>query len=155
MYLGQYEKSLDYIKKYQERIKKLDNPDPWGTIWVGYAYWINGFKDEADNYYDTALEFYNELIKLGRFYNQDLHTYYSIAALHSFLGDKDKAYEYLKLMNQRQRMPLWMIKDITNDPHFDLIRDEPEFQQIVRDVKAKYQAEHERVRQWLEENEML
>ena len=32
---------------------------------------------------------------------------------------------------------------------------EPEFQKIVRDVEAKYQAEHERVRQWLEENEML
>jgi molybdopterin converting factor small subunit len=35
------------------------------------------------------------------------------------------------------------------------IRDEPEFQQIVRDVEAKYEAEHERVRQWLEENDML
>ncbi len=33
--------------------------------------------------------------------------------------------------------------------------DEPEFQQIVRDVEAKYQAEHERVRKWLEENDML
>jgi len=38
---------------------------------------------------------------------------------------------------------------------FDSIRDEPEFQQIVRDLEAKYQAEHERVRQWLEENDML
>jgi molybdopterin converting factor small subunit len=38
---------------------------------------------------------------------------------------------------------------------FDSIRDEPEFQQIVRDLEAKYQVEHERVRQWLEENDML
>jgi len=30
-----------------------------------------------------------------------------------------------------------------------------EFQQIVRDVEAKYQAEHERVRQWLEENVVI
>jgi molybdopterin converting factor small subunit len=42
-----------------------------------------------------------------------------------------------------------------NDPHFDSIRDEPEFQQIVSDIEAKYQAEHERVRKWLEENDML
>ena len=27
--------------------------------------------------------------------------------------------------------------------------------QIERDVEAKYQAEHERVRQWMEENDML
>ena len=30
------------------------------------------------------------------------------------------------------------------------MRNEPEFQQIVRDMEAKYQAEHERVRKWLE-----
>jgi hypothetical protein len=35
------------------------------------------------------------------------------------------------------------------------IRDEPEFQQILSDVEAKYRAEHERVRQWLEENDLL
>jgi len=35
------------------------------------------------------------------------------------------------------------------------IRDEPEFQQIVCDIEANYQAEHEKVRQWLEENDML
>ena len=46
-----------------------------------------------------------------------------------------------------------MIKDIKNDPLFNSIRDEPEFQQIVRDVEAKHQAEHERVRKWLEEND--
>jgi hypothetical protein len=38
---------------------------------------------------------------------------------------------------------------------FDNLRDEPEFQQIVRDVEAKFQLDHERVRKWLEENDML
>jgi len=41
------------------------------------------------------------------------------------------------------------------NPLFESIRNEPEFQQIVRDVEAKYQAEHERVRKWLEEQGML
>ena len=48
-----------------------------------------------------------------------------------------------------------MVLLINTDPLFDSIRDEPEFLQIVRDVEAKYQAEHERVRQWLEANDML
>ena len=48
-----------------------------------------------------------------------------------------------------------MISYIKNDPLFDKIRDEPEVQQIVSDVEAKYQIQHEEVRQWLEENEML
>jgi hypothetical protein len=35
------------------------------------------------------------------------------------------------------------------------MRNEPEFQQIVWDVNAKYQAEHNRVGKWLEEQKML
>jgi len=46
-------------------------------------------------------------------------------------------------------------KEIRNDPLFDNIRNEPEFQQIVRDYVAKYQAEHDRVAKWLEDQGML
>jgi hypothetical protein len=42
-----------------------------------------------------------------------------------------------------------------NDPLFNSIRNEPEFQQIVKNVEAKYQAEHERVRKWLQGQGML
>ena len=45
--------------------------------------------------------------------------------------------------------------DIQEEPLFNKIRDEREFQQIVHDVEAKYLAEHERVRKWLGENDML
>jgi len=31
----------------------------------------------------------------------------------------------------------------------------PRFHKIVRDVEAKYQAEHEKVRKWLEEQEKI
>jgi len=48
-----------------------------------------------------------------------------------------------------------MVPEIKNSPLFDSIRDEPEFQQIVRDVETKYETTRERVRQWLEENDML
>jgi hypothetical protein len=52
-------------------------------------------------------------------------------------------------------MMSWAHVQINDDPLFDSIRDEPEFQQIVHEVEAKYHAEHERVRKWLEENDML
>jgi molybdopterin converting factor small subunit len=48
-----------------------------------------------------------------------------------------------------------MAMTMKTDPLFNSIRNEPEFQQIVKDVEAKYQAEHEKVRKWLEENKML
>jgi len=42
-----------------------------------------------------------------------------------------------------------------NNPLLDNLQNEPDFHQIARDVEAKYQTEHERVRQWLEANDML
>jgi hypothetical protein len=48
-----------------------------------------------------------------------------------------------------------MVSLIKTDPLFDSIRNEPEFQQIVRDVETRYQALHERVRKQLEEQGML
>ncbi|MEI6047521.1 MAG: hypothetical protein WCS03_01360 [Bacteroidota bacterium] len=52
-------------------------------------------------------------------------------------------------------MELYRVTIIKHDPLFNSIRNEPEFQQIVRDIEAKYHADHERVRKWLEENQML
>jgi hypothetical protein len=42
-----------------------------------------------------------------------------------------------------------------NDPMFAGIRNEAGFQRILHDMKAKNQAEHERVKKWLMENNML
>jgi uncharacterized protein with PIN domain len=81
--------------------------------------------------------------------------YYHVAALYAILGDESQAYVYLKKLNQLPWMPNWIISPMKNNSMLDDIRDEPEFQQIVRDVESKYQAEHERVRKWLEENDML
>jgi hypothetical protein len=152
LYLDQFKESLKYYKKYEERLKTLNKPFGGITILtIGYAYWVKGFNEEADYYLNTGLKFHNELLKLGR----SRGTLYSLSGYYAFRGDKDKAYEYLSLVNRRQRMPLYYIKNYKYNPLFDNIRDEPEFQQFLRDVEAKYQAEHERVGKWLEENGML
>ena len=52
-------------------------------------------------------------------------------------------------------MSIGDILSMKRDPLFDGIRDEPEYQQIVRDAEAKYRIEHERVKKWLEEQGML
>ena len=52
-------------------------------------------------------------------------------------------------------MHSWYVGLVKKDYLFDSIKNEPEFQQIVKDMEVKYQEEHERVRQWLEENEMI
>ena len=67
----------------------------------------------------------------------------------------DKAMEYLKQMDTHALKPLYLLIEIENLPgNCSLYRD-PEYQRILNSLKTTREAEHERVRQWLEENEML
>jgi TolB-like protein/Tfp pilus assembly protein PilF len=155
MDLKQFKESLKYYKKYVEMLKANSTLTNNQMHRIGYAYWVNGYKKEAENYFDKQLEYCKNDIELKRPWGQKLYPYYDMAAIYAFRGDKEKAYENLKIFNQRQGMPLWAVIFIKTDQLFNSIRNEPEFQQIVKDVEAKYQAEHERVRKWLEEQEKL
>jgi len=154
-WLGQYEESLKYYKKYFERLKAQGNKDLANTHRIGYAYWQNGNKEEAEFYFNEQINYCSSMIELGREWAQKLYTYYDLAGVYAFRGEKGKAFDNLRIVDQIQRIPLWMSMLIKTDPLFNNIRNEPEFQQIAKDIEAKYQAEHERVRKWLEEQGML
>jgi len=155
LFLGQYEESLKYYEKFVERQKARGNLNTTRMGWIGYVYWQNGYREEAEYYFNEQINYCNRMNELGRKKKQQLWSYYYLADVYAFRGEKDKAYENLKIFNQRQSMTIRMVNRIKYHPLFDTIRDEPEFQQIVQDMEAKYQAEHERVRQWIEENDML
>jgi TolB-like protein/AraC-like DNA-binding protein/tetratricopeptide (TPR) repeat protein len=156
LYNDQFEESLEYYKKLEERLKTLDRPQRGNTLFLmGYAYWVNGFYKKSEYYFNKGLEIWHKRIELDQYTTGANNACYPLAGIYAFRGDRDQAYEYLRLYNQRPRMPLYMVKNFKYSPLFDSIRDEPEFQQFLQDVEAKYQAEHERVRKWLEENDML
>jgi tetratricopeptide (TPR) repeat protein len=152
LYLGQNEKSLEYFKTYERIYKAFPIFKSYN---IGYAYLANGFKEEAEYYFNQGQERLYRLIELDRPLAQNFHIYFLLASIHCIMGEDELAYKNLRILNRRQRMPFWIIANLKNEPHFQSIRDEPEFQQIVKDVEVKYQAEHERVRKWLEENDML
>lgn len=70
--------------------------------------------------------------------------YYILAGISAFREEKGKAYENLRIFNKNEKSCwlLWVTL-IKNDPFFNNIRNEPEFQQIVRDLESEYQVEHE------------
>jgi tetratricopeptide (TPR) repeat protein len=155
MLLGKYDESLKYYKKYFEKSKAQGVLSIAYMNRIGYAYWKNGYKKEAEYYFDKQIEYCNNAIKLGRKNRNQLFSYYDLACVYAFRGEKEKAYENLRNLNQLRVAPLWLVTFFEHDPLFDSIKNEPEFQQIARDIAAKYQAEHERVRKWLEEQGML
>ncbi len=155
MYLGQYEESLKYYKKYLEILKARGWLYLRGMHRIGYVYWQNGYREEAKYYFNEQIRYGEESIKLGREYANSKGAHYDLADVYAFFGDKVKAYQYLDEVNKKHTFPLWWIILVKRDPLLDSIREEERFQNILQNMEAKYQAEHERVRKWLEEQAML
>jgi TolB-like protein/Tfp pilus assembly protein PilF len=147
--------SLQYCDQYLERVSKHGEFGLANMHRIGYAYLMNGDETAAEHYFNKQVEYCQQQNRLGRTWSEQLFTFYDLAAIAAFRGEKEQAYGYLKSFSQRKIIHLWMLWDLKHDPFFKDIRDEPAFQQIVWDAESKYQAEHERVRLWLEENDML
>jgi TolB-like protein/tetratricopeptide (TPR) repeat protein len=153
-FLGQHKESLKYYKKSISILKASGQTNPTMDPFIGYAYLQNGYRKESEYYFERLIEAFNNRIKSVP-PSEKIYWVYPLAGIYACRGDKDKAYENLKVFNQNESFTLMWVTSIKNNPLFDSIRNEPEFQQIVRDVEAKYQKEHERVRKWLEEQGML
>ncbi len=154
-WMGQYEKSLEYWNKYLEESKFLGRSVEYLLSYklgmVGYVYWNLGKRDEAEYCFNKQVEYnYMKLIS-GDTFQPGLF----LANVYAFKGDRDKAYKYLNICNKQKYITLNAAGMLKYEPLFSSIRNEPEFQKILKDFEAKYQAEHERVRKWLEKKEML
>jgi TolB-like protein len=144
------------IDAYNYALKKIESSRFQGaSLRVAFAFWQVGKKDEAKYYFDKQISISLKAIRLNSMYAVRKWAHYDLAAVYAFLGDKGEAYKYLAEVDKTDCYYGWWRDLFKYDPMFNSIRDEPEFQQIARNVEAKYQAEHERVRKWLEENDML
>jgi TolB-like protein/tetratricopeptide (TPR) repeat protein len=155
-YSGRYKESLKYINKYAEWLKENHIVSEGKSHRIAYAYYKNGNKKEADYWFNEQKRYCEESINNKRFSGQiSLTSYYDLACVYAFRGEKQKAYENLKVLGQLKIFPKWWLDLIKKDPLLENLRGEPEFRRIVDDIETKYQAEHERVRKWLEEQGML
>jgi tetratricopeptide (TPR) repeat protein len=148
--------SLKYYKKYLSSINDINEYNSRFTRYIrlGYAYFKCGFRKEAGYYFNKQIEICRSRLMSVR-PGEKIYWLYPLAGIYACMGDKNKAYENLKIFNQAQSFNLEWVTLLKTDPIFSSIRNEPEFQNIVRDVEAKYLAEHERVKKWLEEQGQL
>jgi TolB-like protein len=151
---GQDDEAYLAAEKEVHRLKKSGVLPLISSHRIGYAFWKAGKSKEAESYFDEQIRYGIESLKLGRRFASTVPAYYDLAATYAFLDDKNKAYQYLDEFNTMNFYPSWVISLIKNDPLFNSIRSEERFQKILQNMEAKYQAEHERVGKWLEEQGM-
>jgi TolB-like protein/Tfp pilus assembly protein PilF len=155
---GRYKESFKYFSRYAERLKSPERFKIFTIISmhrIGYSYFMNGHKKEADQWFREQIKYCEESIKLNRTYNLDYSAYYDLAGIYAFLGNREKAYENLRLFNKIKSCDVVWLMNMSDDPLFDSIRKEPEFRKIKSDIEAKYQAEHKSVAGWIEEHENM
>ena len=154
---GHNDEAYTLAKRLIEQIKTSQNIHPFYlddfADLIGYAFWQAGNHKEAQYYFDKSIKFYEAIIKLGR--NIDAYSYFTLAATYAFLGDHVKAYQYLDELDKSSYFNLDFIIDSKHSSMFAGLRNEARFQKIIQNMESRYQAEHERVRKWLEEQGQL
>ncbi len=154
-HFGHEEEAYLFANKLIEYFKKSGAMNLGELNQIGYAFWQVGKQKEAVDYFNQQIKYSEESIRLERNSAQTKSAQYNLASTYAFLGDKGKAYYYLDELNKSEFHSLVGIIKIKHDPMFERIRSEERFQKILQNMEAKYQAEHERVKKWLEEQGTL
>jgi TolB-like protein/Tfp pilus assembly protein PilF len=145
---GLYDESLEYYRELESH-----GALTYDEHRMGYALIRNGFTNEGKKYINNRLEKCLLFPQTGARADLIAYTNYDLAGIYAFKGDKEKAYKYLNLYNQNRNCYTYMVTLIKNDPFFESIRDEPEFQEIVQNMESKYNKVHEEVGKWIDDQE--
>ncbi|TFH24245.1 MAG: tetratricopeptide repeat protein [Bacteroidia bacterium] len=152
--LERYEEAYPFYSIYVGELEASSEVRVYEMKSIGYELWMLGKKEEAMCYFQETIEHCTRHIQIKSDYGQS-RAIFDKAGIYAFLGEKDSAYYYLEdLVKVRwHKYYISMMKSL--DPMFESIRHEERFQELLRKMEGKYQSEHERVRKWMEEHDML
>ncbi len=106
----------------------------------------NGQTEKADSIFSEAIKSINHPLKTMY---SELHVpNIRLASVYSAMKEKEKAMEYLRANKSTHLLALTILK---SSPLFDNIRNEPEFQEIVKEMETKHQKLHKQVGKFLRE----
>ena len=153
--VNDFEHALAHYEKYLD-----ENGESTGELFenyhrLAYAYSQLGLEDKAKYFFNKQTEICIEAETTGSYYFISGQGQYELAGVYAATGQKTKSLDYLRMVNQVEKYPAWGYHLSRLNPLFDSIRDDPEYQQFLHDIEVKYLREHNRVKQWLEENDML
>jgi TolB-like protein/Flp pilus assembly protein TadD len=155
--MGQYEEALKERLRWKSAVTSaLDLPLPSAlpANRLGHLYWMLGDKKTAMKYFHDFIAFGEQSIHEEQVSAREGYSTYDLAGVHAFLGEKEKAYHYLDMINKKRFIPAFILDVMSHDPMFDKIRDEERFKKIQKDLVEKNKRERDRVQNWLDKESM-
>lgn len=113
------------------------NPNPW----FGFACLKKGKNKEAEDHFNGAILNANREIEANRYPEINL-PYLTLASVYSAKGETKNALEALAKNKSYHLQTVFFLKQ---NPMFDNIRNEPEFQKILKETESKYNEMHQQV----------
>jgi len=153
IFSGEYKEALHNFLKCKEISDEWKSPMFAQMHRLGYAYWMNGDYEMANQCFDLQLEYTRGLIENRRPWWK--LRIYDLAAVYAFRNEKELAFQYLHELNSQEfDIPLFLVNLMKYDYFFNNIRHEPEFQQILAEIEAKYLTRYNQIKEWLIENDL-
>jgi tetratricopeptide (TPR) repeat protein len=143
LYLRDFREAGLLMEKYigiMKRQGKKIEPD----YLLGFAYFENGQKAEADFHFDGVITEMKKIITLNQS-SVNCRVYLTLVKIYSARNDRVHAIEYLHKVRECIGSTVLRVKDFKNCTMLDNIRKEPEFALYLRDAEQRYRDEHDKV----------
>jgi len=107
-----------------------------------------GRSEESEVYFKDYLEFAEN--------DQSIYRGLSLAAYYSYMGDSEKALEYMDQFSQQEKYPYYYIMFMQiDDPLFDNVEELPEFQKILQRIELKFWRYHKQIKDTLKDKDLI
>jgi TolB-like protein/AraC-like DNA-binding protein/Tfp pilus assembly protein PilF len=144
---GNVERAYDYFRKFNDMRKQygLDifrNAD----LMIALVYEKMGHEEEAGKFFRS----YKEFAETDKTIYRDLY----MSMYEAYKGDKHSAIEHLRTFSKNEYFQIWVLF-LESDELMEYFDDAPEFRKIMNDIKAKFWANHETIKENLEREGLI
>lgn len=150
--LHEYKNALVFYEKASKLASLINYKGNNEFHRLGYVYLENRDTIQAKEYFKLQLEACDTILSRN---NQDITVQYDLAATYAILGQKDKAFENLRIFTKAESIQWFLYFYMKNDPLLDNIRNEPEFEQILEDVKQKATTTRDKLKAWVDQQKNI
>jgi tetratricopeptide (TPR) repeat protein len=131
--LGEFEKAEQYYAQVIDTLDKEERIPLKFAHRLGYVFWNLGQESRAMEYFDNQLAYCKQSLSSGEGYQT---VEYDLAAVYAFLGEENKALDYLRRYAEKG-FTYGLHDYIIRDPLFKGLWENGEFKSIVRQVQEQ------------------
>lgn len=143
----QWDSAYYYFRKFT-RARETANLDiyPNDNAMIAMVYQKNGFEQEAEAYFNSYIDYCERDESIYKCVNQTFR--------YAYEQEEDLALEQLELFAEEGDFQYWFLL-LENDPMLEPLRNRPEFKRLMQKIKERFWADHQKLRNTLEEEGLL